>query len=241
MMNCIVIDDDLLSRNLAETYIKKVDFLNILQSFSDPISALSFLSKNNVDLIFLDIEMPEMNGMKFIETIQQKMPQIILTTSHTEFAIQAFEYDVTDYLVKPLDYSRFYKAIMKAKNIFDNQALDQKKNTEKNYNALPADHDIYVKVNSMLVKLNTKDILYIEALGNYIIIHADSAKYTAHTTMKEIEAKLPVGFFMRVHLSFIVRLDKISKIDENIIVIKDKLIPVSRSNKPELMHRLKRV
>jgi DNA-binding NarL/FixJ family response regulator len=116
-MNCIVIEDDVLSRKLVENYIKKVDFLKLEQSFSNAISALSFLSENTIDLIFLDIEMPEMTGIEFIRAIQQKMPQVILTTSHNEFALEAFEYNVTDYIVKPVDYTRFHKAVMKAKGI----------------------------------------------------------------------------------------------------------------------------
>jgi DNA-binding LytR/AlgR family response regulator len=228
MMNCIVIDDDLLSRNLAETYIKKVDFLNILQSFSDPISALSFLSKNNVDLIFLDIEMPEMNGMKFIETIQQKMPQIILTTSHTGFAIQAFEYDVTDYLVKPLDYSRFYKAIMKAKNIFDNQALHHIN-----------DDSVFVKKGTSIIRILKSSILWVEALGDYVVLNTGNERIVVYTTMKEMERKLSPNDYMRVHRSYIIRIDKIDTVEENTISYNEKIIPIGKSYRESVFKRLK--
>ena len=227
-MNCIVIDDDLLSRNLAETYIMKVDFLNILQSFSDPISALSFLSKNNVDLIFLDIEMPEMNGMKFIETIQQKMPQIILTTSHTEFAIQAFEYNVTDYLVKPLDYSRFYKAIMKAKNIFDNQVLHHIN-----------DDSVFVKKGTSIIRILKSAILWVEALGDYVVLNTGNERIVVYTTMKEMERKLSPNDYMRVHRSYIVRIDKIDTVEDNTISYNEKIIPIGKSYRENVFKRLK--
>src|SRR5690242_1182235 len=124
-MNCIIIDDDDLSRKLIEQFISKTGFLTVSGSFESPVRALSFLSCNKVDLIFLDMEMPEMSGLEFIDTIKQQTAQVILITSHKEFAVDAFEYNVTDYVVKPIEYSRFFKAVTKAKDIFDKETGHQ--------------------------------------------------------------------------------------------------------------------
>ena len=227
-MNCLIVDDEELIRKIMETLISKTPFLKLIKSCSSAVEASQILMKEKIDLIFLDVEMPEMSGFDLIKIIPDPKPQIIMITSNREYAPDAFDFNVTDFIVKPINQERFLKAVAKAKKIADS-----------NFASGLADHDIFVKVNSLLVKLNTRDILYIESLADYIIIHTDSARYTVHHTMKGIETKLPSGYFMRVHNSFIVRLDKIINIDENLIVIQDKLIPISRANKSELMNRLK--
>lgn len=227
-MNCIVIDDELLSRKLIESYVKKTDFLNLLHSFSDPVSALSFLSENSVDLIFLDIEMPEMSGMNFIQTIQKKMPQIILTTSHTEFALEAFEYNVTDYIVKPFDYARFYKAITRAKELFDKHGLPQIN-----------DDTVFVKTGTTIVRIKKSDISWMEALGDYVTLHTGKEKIVVHSTMNEMETKFSAKEYLRVHRSYIVRIDKIDSIEDNAISVHDKLIPIGKTYREEVLKRLK--
>ena len=227
-INCIIVDDEPLALGLVESYVLKTPFLELKAKCLNAFEAMKVITEEKIDLIFLDVEMPEMSGFDLIKIIPDPKPQIIMITSNREYAPDAFDFNVTDFIVKPVNQERFLKAVAKAKKIADN-----------NFASGLADHDIFVKVNSLLVKLNTRDILYIESLADYIIIHTDSAKYTVHHTMKGIETKLPSGYFMRVHNSFIVRLDKIINIDENLIVIQDKLIPISRANKSELMNRLK--
>lgn len=230
MLNCIVIEDELLSRKLIENYIKKVDFLNIVNSFPDPISALSYLSKNNIDLIFLDIEMPEMSGIKFIQMIQHKIPQIILTTSHKEFALEAFEYNVTDYLVKPFDFPRFYKAITRAKDIVDNQTLHHIN-----------DDTVFVKKGVSIVRIKKSDILWVEALGDYITLNTEKEKIIIHSTMNAMEEKLSSNDYMRVHRSYIIRIDKIDTIEDDTISFNEKIIPIGKTYRDEVYKRLRMI
>jgi DNA-binding LytR/AlgR family response regulator len=226
-MNCIIVDDEDVSRKFIEGFVVKTGFLELAQSFSNPIEALSFLSNNKVDLIFLDIEMPEMNGIEFIKTIKDKLPQVILTTSHKEFAIDAFEHDVTDFLVKPVVYSRFYKAVSKAKEIFEKQTGNKM-----------TDDTVFVKKGSSIVSVKKTDILWVEALGDYITLNTRKGKYTIHSTMKAIEDKLAGKDYIRVHRSFIVRIDIIDSIDDNCITYGDKMIPIGKSYKEPVMKRL---
>ena len=226
-MKCLIVDDEELTRKIIGTLISKTSFLQLVKSCSNAIEASEILMKENIDLIFLDVEMPKMNGWELIKIIPEPKPQIILITSNIGYAKEAFDFNVTDFILKPITHERFLKAVSKAKKIADTG----------NASAF-SDHDIFVRTGSILVKLNTRDIIFIEALADYAIINTASDKYTIHSTMKGMETKLPSSLFMRVHNSFIVRLDKISNIDQNLIVINEKLIPISRANKSALMNRL---
>ena len=227
-MNCIVIDDDKLSRRVLEEIIKKSEGLELKESFADAVDAINFLKKeDDVHIIFLDIEMPEMSGIDFLNTLKNP-PQIIIVSSKGKYALDAFEYDVTDYLLKPVTYTRFYKAIDKATARF-----------EKNKMNLIGKEEIFIKKNSMLVRLKYNDILWVEALENYVIFNTYKEKYTIHFTMKAIEQKLPTNKFTRVHRSFIVNTSCINLIEDNSVVIKtddgSKSIPIGKSFKDKLM------
>lgn len=227
-MNCIIIDDDKLSRRVLEEIIKKSEGLELKESFADAVDAINFLKKeDDVHIIFLDIEMPEMSGIDFLNTLKNP-PQIIIVSSKGKYALDAFEYDVTDYLLKPVTYTRFYKAIDKATARF-----------EKNKMNLIGKEEIFIKKNSMLVRLKYDDILWVEALENYVIFNTYKEKYTIHFTMKAIEQKLPTNKFTRVHRSFIVNTSCINVIEDNSVVIKtddgSKSIPIGKSFKDKLM------
>lgn len=226
-MKCLIVDDEELTRKIIGTLVSKTSFLQLVKSCSNAIEASQVLMEEKIDLIFLDVEMPEMNGWELMKIIPEPKPQIILITSNREYAKEAFDFNVTDFIVKPVTHERFLKAVSKAKKIADNNSTDSL-----------SDHDIFLRVESLLIKVNTKNIIYIEALSDYVTVHTASDKYTVHSTMKGIETYLPSSLFMRVHNSFIVRLDKISNIDQNLIVINEKLIPISRANKSALMNRL---
>jgi DNA-binding LytR/AlgR family response regulator len=226
-MNCIIVDDDDIIRIEVEQLVKQTPFLNLSGSFSSPKEGLDFSTSHNPDIIFLDIMMPEMSGLEFIQFLQKQSPQIILMTAEKDYAVEAFNYNVTDFLVKPISHERFIKAVAKAKNIFDHSG-----------NGSVTSKFIFAKVNSELIKINTDEILYIEAVGNYISIHTSSARHIVHTTMKSILEKISEKDFIRVHQSYIVRVDKIAHIEGNSIIIDKKLIPLSRSYKEELMSRL---
>ncbi|MCE3278981.1 MAG: two component transcriptional regulator, LytTR family [Bacteroidetes bacterium] len=228
-MNCIIVDDDELIRIDLEEKIRQTMTLNLVGSCGNALEASNIVMTKSVDLIFLDVMMPEMTGLEFIKTLSASRPEVILITSNKEFAAEAFEYDVTDFLLKPISFERFIKAVSKAKRNFD------KKGTTIN----KVDDHIFIKVSSRFVKLDLKNILYIEALADYVTIYTPTDKYTIHSTMKGMENTLPANEFARVHNSFIVRLDKISVIEDNSIIINKTTIPVSRNKFKPLMQRLK--
>lgn len=215
-----------MSRRVIEEFVGRTEQLNLLNSYENAVDAINaFSTGEDIDLIFLDIEMPEMSGIDFLETLQNP-PQIIIVSSKEKYALDAFNYDVTDYLLKPVSYSRFFKAINKANVRFKNK-VDTK------------DDEIFIKKNSALVRLKYDQILWVEALENYVIFNTFSDKYTIHFTMKAIETKLPNTMFTRVHRSFIVNTGSINLIEDNSIVIKtkegSKTIPIGKSYKDKLM------
>jgi len=232
-MNCIIIDDEAAARAIIGRLCNQVPQLNVIEEFPNAIQAIKFLNQNEVDLIFLDIHMPDFTGFDFIETINNP-PKIILTTSDSNFAIQAFEYDcIVDYLVKPILPERFQKAINKAEASSVNAssyASDKVETTSGN--------DLYVNIDRRLIKIDIPSIYLVEAKGDYIRVKTEDKNYTVHSTLKKIEEKLPDSIFLKVHRSFIINVNKIIDIEDNSVLIKKDVIPVSRSNRPELMKRL---
>lgn len=227
-MNCLIIDDNEIARKSVEHCISKTAFLTLVTSCKGVAEALEIIHKRTIDLIFLDVEMPEMSGMDFLRTFKD-IPQIILITGKKEYAAQGFDYDVTDFLLKPIDYPRFLKAANKALQI--HQSLEVKGENGE-------DSLFIKKESSRFVRLAFRDIQYIEALADYVNIHTTEGRHTILSTMKAIETKLPPRDFMRIHRSFIIRLDKIAEIEENGVSIAGKSIPISRSNKDDLFRRL---
>jgi len=225
-MRCIVVDDDPTQRNILESFIKEVDSLEFFGSYDEPTKALNVIQSNEIGLLFLDVEFPNMNGLDLIKSLSN-LPQVILATSYEKYAVHAFDFDVTDYLVKPIEFPRFLKAV--------NKAIERSKNLSELYKD---DYDLFVKDGSDLVKINTKDILYINALSDYVKIVTKIKEIAILSTMKNIFVKLPDDKFMRVHRSYIVRISKIDKISDHIIEIDKQLIPVSKSYREELYVKL---
>ncbi len=223
MLKSIIIDDDELSRKALNHAISRCDNIECVKEYSSAKEALDDVGKLDCDLIFLDIEMPEMDGLEFIEKAVN-IPQIIITSAKTEYAAEAFNYDVTDYLVKPFNYERFLKSINKALSI----------NEEVLNNSANECH-MFFKKNSTLVRVNFEDIYYIEAYADYVTIYSRDQKFVVLSTMKAIEQRFPSKDFMRIHRSYIIRLDKIETIEENSVCINGKAIPISRSCKPEFI------
>ena len=226
-MNCIIIDDDKLSRRVIEEFVNKTEGLHLLHSFSTAVEAVNkFKNDEEVHLIFLDIEMPEMSGIDFLNSLTN-LPQVVIISSKEKYALEAFEYDVTDYILKPPAYSRFYKAVTKAMDRFNKSRIEG------------TSDEIFIKKSSSLVRLKYADILWIEALENYVIFNTFSEKYTIHFTMKAIEKKLPPNRFTRVHRSYIVNTSKIDIIQDNSVLIKtengNKSIPIGKSYKEKLL------
>ena len=231
-MNCIVIDDEKMARVIIKTLCSEIDSLELVEEFSDAIQAIKYLNENQVDLIFLDIHMPNFSGLDFIKTLKNP-PKIIFTTSDPKFAIEAFEYDfIVDYLLKPIEFPRFEKAVNKAQKeqIIKKEASKNKVEEVKN--------DFYVNIDRRLIKIDLPSIYLIQAKGDYINIKTENKNYIVHSTLKKIEEKLPDSLFLKVHRSYIINVKKIIDIEDNSVLIKKDVIPVSRSKRPELMKRL---
>jgi DNA-binding LytR/AlgR family response regulator len=228
-LSCIVIDDEPVALKIASSLVEETSFLKLIGSYQNSIEGVNAILEHEPDIIFLDIQMPEITGFDIIKSLKKK-PEIILITSKKEYSIEAFEFNVTDYLLKPIkSYSRFLQAAQKAK---DNIALLNKKETN--------DKDsIFLKVDSVLKKTNFTDILFIEAFGDYVKVHTKDKLQVIYSKLRAIESEFPSSQFIRVHRSFIVRIDKVESIDQNSLQIGNKIIPVSVRNKNNLLERIK--
>ncbi len=229
-MKCIIVDDDLIALKLIKQLISKVPEIELVNEFTSAQDALDFINdKNKIDLIFLDIEMPQMSGLEFIRA-QNHKAQIVLVSGHSGYAAEAFDYNVTDFLTKPLQFERFLKAVQKVKEIQENLRTSNRVNRTG---------DLYLKQGSRLVHINERDILYVEALADYVTVHCDSGeKFTILSTMKSIEHKLSSEDFVRIHRSYIIRLEKIKAIEDDTVSIGPITLPISRSQKPVLFDKL---
>lgn len=234
-MNCIIVDDDATARMIVRQFAEMNAAVSIVEEFSSAIDAIKFLNSKTVDCVFLDIHMPGFSGFDFIKTIKNP-PKIVLITSDKKFALDAFEYSsVVDYLVKPLALNRFNKAVEKLQGF----TLSSKEATKKDLkDDLLNNGELYVNVEKRLVKLKYSKILLIEAKGDYIKIKTEDNRYVVHSTLKKIIEKLPITLFLKIHRSYVINLTKIIDIEDNSVLIHEDIIPVSRSNKAELMKRL---
>jgi DNA-binding LytR/AlgR family response regulator len=228
-MNCIIVDDDKLSCKILEEFVSKSTSLTLAGTYSDSVEARNILTRrHDIDLIFLDIEMPEMNGFDFINSLDFP-PNIVIVSAAEEYALKAFDFNVVDYLLKPITYGRFCKAIDKTVRYFSRKET-----------TTTGDEEIFIKKGSSLVKLKQRDIIFIEALENYVTLNTNDDKFTIHFTMKAIESQLPSGVFIRVHRSFIINKSKIQAIKENsldlIVGSTLKSIPVGKSFRDSLLN-----
>ncbi|MFT7898716.1 LytTR family DNA-binding domain-containing protein [Tenacibaculum ascidiaceicola] len=233
-MNCIVIDDELMSRMILKKVCEQVEGLKLVGEFSNAIQAIKFLNNNKVDAIFLDIHMPDFTGFDLIQTLKDP-PKIVLTTSDRNFAVEAFEYDfVVDYIVKPIELKRFKKSVEKiiAAIEKENSVKPVKKDQPTDANTL------YVNIDRRLVKIDIPSIYVVEAKGDYIKVKTEEKNYIVHSPLKKIEEKLPSELFLKVHRSYIINTNEIIDIEDNSVLIKQDVIPVSRSNRNELKRRL---
>ena len=228
-MNCIIIDDEKISRVILKTLCDKTN-LNVINEFSNAIEAIKYLNKHEVDVVFLDYHMPSFNGLDFIKTLKKPI-NIILTTSDPKFAIEAFEYDfIIDYLLKPIEISRFKKSIYKVTNKLVSPT-DVTKQPEIN-------KVFYINVDRRLIKIEIDSIYVIEASGDYIIIKTEVENYVVHSTLRKINNKLPDNMFIQVHRSFIINIKQIIDIQDNTVLVHKEIVPISRSKRSILIKRL---
>jgi two-component system LytT family response regulator len=230
MLKCMLIDDEPLAVQLLADYIEKTDSVELAQSFTDPIQALHFVQENPVDLIFLDVQMPELTGIQLMKILKQRYP-VILTTAYEQYALDGFEHNVVDYLLKPISYDRFFRAVQKV-------AQNRPAGPEAIEDA-PRDF-IFVKSEYRVVKIDLKDIFFLEGLSDYVAIHLADRKILTLENMKHFEQILPADQFIRVHKSYLIAFSKIDFIERNRVVIGKKWIPVSDTYKKAFWERIKK-
>ena len=228
-INAVVIDDEPLARKGLKEYIADVDFLNLTGEFDSPLKAAELISRGEVQLLFLDIQMPKMTGLDFFKTLQHA-PPVIFTTAYPQYALEGFEVNALDYLVKPISFDRFFKAVLKAKEYYEVRDTNTREANAAEY--------FFIKVDNKLVKILFDEVLYAEALQNYVIIHTAVKKYMTYLTFKSVEDYLPADKFLKIHKSYIVAASKIDSIEGNDIRIGQQHIPISRNQKEEVMEKL---
>jgi DNA-binding LytR/AlgR family response regulator len=231
-IRCIIIDDEPLARKGLKEYINDVDFLDLAAELDNPLKANKILSEGNIQLIFLDIQMPKLTGLEFFKTLTHA-PPVIFTTAYPQYALEGFELNALDYLVKPISFERFLKAAIRAREYYEVRI--------KNSSESPApgkEEFFFIKADNKLVKIFYDDILFVEALQNYVSIHTKSKKYITYLTFKSIEEYLPADRFIKTHKSYIISASKIDNIDGNNIRMGEHHIPISRTTKDDVMDRL---
>lgn len=231
-IRAIIIDDEPLARNVIREYAKKLPSLNIVGECSDAICAHQFMQNNLVDLLFLDINMPKLTGIEFLKTLKSA-PLVIFTTAYSEYAIDGFELNVTDYLKKPFSFERFCKAYFRA------EELISLKHAATKADIIDKPSFLFIKSDKKTIKVNISDICYIEGLGDYIKLYLTDKKLVTNLSMKKIENLLPSEQFYRIHKSFIISLDKIDSIEGNMVKIINTKLPVGNSFRQDFMLHIK--
>lgn len=225
MMNCLIVDDEEMSRATIEHFVKKIPHLSIVGLCADAIEASEYMLAHKIDLVFLDIEMPEISGLEFASNLRGDT-SVILITSKKEYAVDAFEQNVVDYLVKPVDFNRFLKAVSKVKQKEGKSAPSVK------------DDEIFIKSGNKIIKVKLSEIRYIQAMADYAVIHCEGKKHIIYSTMKLLDKKLPSDKFARIHRSYIVNIQKINQIEDLKVNIGDALLPIGVSYKESFMAKL---
>lgn len=240
VLTCAIIDDEEINRLTLEHYISLTDSLQLVTSLDDALQGLNyFRAGNKVDVLFLDVQMPQLNGLDLLRVLPDP-PIVILTTAHEDFAVDAFDLRVTDYLVKPFDYARFSRAVQRA--LQQHAAPVGAAATPVAAPAAPPDNDLFVKVNNKMVRINFDEVLYIEALSDYVIIVTDKQKYIVYTTMKALDARLPFDHFVRVHRSYILNMRRIEAIEDGAAVVPGgQHVPIGKSYQEAFFRKLNRI
>ena len=228
-MNCLVIDDNMIARTTMKQLASQVKDLVVIADFDNAMDAYAFLQKQPVDILLLDIEMPGMTGLELTKNLSRNRPLIIFTTSKKEYAVEAFELNVADYIVKPVTPSRFKQAIDRAREIIESNNEDVR---------MAEDEFIFIRDSNVVRRLKIDDILYAEAMGDYVKLHTPQKFYAIHTTLRAVEERLPSSKFIRVHRSYIASLQKIDTIQDGALVINGKPVPVADAYRAALNKKM---
>lgn len=233
-IKALIIDDEPLAQNVIKQYALKIPSLEIIGECNDAICAQEFLHKNNVDLIFLDINMPKLSGISFLKNLRKDV-LVIFTTAYSEYALEGYELNAIDYLKKPFSFDRFFKAFVKAEELYWLKDKAESVQEEK-----PDSDFLFIKSNKKTVKIKFEDILYIEGLGDYIKVHVCDGKYITNLSMKKIHALLPQQQFYRTHKSFIISVEKIESVEGNIVSIDGEKLPIGNSYRADFFDYINR-
>lgn len=229
-IKCIIIDDEPLAISVIENHLKSFDHVEIVETFNNPLKAYRILEQEKIDVIFLDINMPQMTGFVFIENLSYK-PLIVITTAYREYAVKSFEFNILDYLVKPIPFNRFLKTVNKIyQQVYVNSASAD--------TSLQQEPHIFLKVNKKLIKINLNDILYIESLKDYIKVITTLGDYVVHKSLSAITEELPQSNFIRIHRSYTISINKISALEGNTIEISNRKIPIGRNYTKQAKERI---
>ncbi|MDB5260915.1 MAG: DNA-binding response regulator [Adhaeribacter sp.] len=225
-LNCLIVEDEPLARNLLVEYVRKVPYLTLIDALSSPLAALEVLHKNEIEILFLDIQMPEITGITLLKILQRK-PLVILTTAYSEYALESYELDVVDYLLKPITFDRFLRAVDKASQRLTPVLTHQLpiENLKPMVDQPPA--FVFVKDGTKLVKVRWDDILYVEGLKDYVTIHTRQGKIVTLQRLKTLETQLPAHRFIRIHHSFIVALEGIDAVHKDKVQVGNIYLPIS--------------
>ena len=230
-IKCLVVDDEPVARKGIAGYVGQTPFLTLVDSCKSAIEANEILHKTEVDLLFLDIQMPDLTGTEFVRSLENP-PVVIFTTAYRDYAIEGFELNALDYLVKPISFQRFLKAANKAQSFFEmqRQPISKPTGAEQGY--------FFIKSDGQFIKIKLDDVLFFESEKDYVFIYTEQKRYLTLLSLKQLEKELPPERFLRVHRSFLVSLEKVELVDGNQLVIKDKRIPVSRSLQETIFNTL---
>jgi DNA-binding LytR/AlgR family response regulator len=224
----LIVEDEPLAREGLQMYVREIEFLEVKAVCEDALSANKMLSEYTVDLMFLDIQMPKLTGIDFLKSIKNP-PMVIMTTAYPNFALQGYELDVVDYLVKPYPFDRFLKAVNKARDFFELKHKPSENQKEDFF---------FVKCDYRYEKIHFNDVLYVEGMENYVVIYTATQKYVTLLRMKNIEETLSTGDFLRIHKSYIVSTRAVTSIDGNEVIVGGKRLPLSREKKAEILEKL---
>ncbi len=227
-LKCLIVDDELIATKIIANYAGKVDFLQVEAVCSSSVEAAGMLQNKEIDLMFLDINMPRLSGIEFLESLD-KVPLTILTTAYSEYALEGFRLHVVDYLLKPFSFQRFFQAVQKANDLFRSRLLLQKNEEEKTT-------DIYIRQGDAFLRINWDEILFVEAMQNYLKLHLGGKVFVIRQTMASLEEMLPKDVFFRIHKSFLVNIARIDAVSGGRLFISGIELPISKLRKEELMN-----
>ena len=236
-MNCIAIDDEPRALDVLKNYSSKVPFINLQETFTNPLKALEYLQKNKIDLVFLDIEMPNLSGLDFLRVLEVQ-PMVIFTTAYSEFAVDSFEFNVLDYLLKPIDFKRFIKSVNKALKQYNLQNIEAPVSTTSKNECKSSEPYVLIKSGTKIHKILKDEILYVQSDSNYVYFFTEAERVISVFTMKDVLELLSDDNFIRVHKSYIINLSQIDLIEKHQVTIRQNKIPIGYSYREHFFSKI---